>query len=181
MTVLELVALAEKYRALIALRARRDAGREPDPAVREVLRALAARFPGSLRELDTLGRAELERRAEATSRAASGGPEEPWMAWIMAYHRLMAAVLAIKRETAAGRRARIALSDVQAAALAANAARETGFPLDSAFVRCVDRPARGRLGPLVMATLSHVLGIKVHLLSKTLFPPRRPSSPRPEG
>ena len=86
-----LAALARKYAALVALRARRDGGGAA--ATREELRALAAEFPGCLRELDTLGVKELARRAEAAATAASGGAREPWMDWIAAYHALMSDAL----------------------------------------------------------------------------------------
>jgi len=89
-----LEALAGKYRALLALRGRRDEGGAP--ATRAELRALAARFPGCLRELDTLGRDELGRRAEAVATAAAGGAREPWMDWIAAYHALMSEALAAR-------------------------------------------------------------------------------------
>ena len=58
-------AMARKYRALVALRARRDGGGAA--ATRDELRALAAEFPGCLRELDTLGPEELGRRAAAAA------------------------------------------------------------------------------------------------------------------
>jgi hypothetical protein len=87
-------ALASKYRTLMALRARRDAGGAP--ATRDELRALAARFPGCLRELDTLGRDELARRATAAAAAAAGGAREPWMEWIAGYHALMTDALAAR-------------------------------------------------------------------------------------
>jgi hypothetical protein len=73
-------ALARKYRALAALRARRDG--DGAAATRDELRVLAAEFPGCLRELDTLGAAELTRRAAA----CAAGAHEPWMDWIAAYH-----------------------------------------------------------------------------------------------
>ena len=87
-------ALARKYAALVRLRARRDQGGAA--ATRDELRALAAEFPGALRELDTLGPAELARRAAACAAAAAGGPREPWMAWIAAYHDLVAETLAAR-------------------------------------------------------------------------------------
>jgi hypothetical protein len=87
-------ALARKYTALVALRARRDRGGVP--ATREELRALAGEFPGCLRELDTLGPGELVRRATAVAAAAAGGPCEPWMDWIGSYHALMNDALAAR-------------------------------------------------------------------------------------
>jgi hypothetical protein len=87
-------ALARKYAALARLRTRRDGGGRA--ATRDELRALAAEFPGALRELDTLGPAEISRRAAACAAAAAGGPREPWMAWIAAYHDLVAEALAAR-------------------------------------------------------------------------------------
>ena len=87
-------ALADKYRALLALRTRRDAGGVPP--TRAELRALAARFPGCLRELDTLGRDELARRVATAAAAATGGTREAWMDWIAAYHTLMSDALAAR-------------------------------------------------------------------------------------
>lgn len=89
-----LATLARKYRALVALRGRRDRG--GPAATRDELRGLAAEFPGCLRELDTLGPGELARRAAAVEAAAEGGPREPWMDWIAAYHALMAEALAAR-------------------------------------------------------------------------------------
>jgi hypothetical protein len=88
-------ALARKYAALSRLRARRDHGGAA--ASREELRALADECPGALRELDTLGPGELARRAAACAAAAAGGPTEPWMAWIAAYHGLVAGELAARK------------------------------------------------------------------------------------
>jgi hypothetical protein len=79
---------------LAALRVRRDEGGAP--ATREELRALAAEFPGCLRELDTLGPGELARRATTAAAAAAGGAREPWMDWIAAYHTMMADALAAR-------------------------------------------------------------------------------------
>ena len=86
--------LARKYEALAALRDRRE-GSGP-AATRDELRALASQFPGCLRELDTLGGPEIARRAASCAAAAEGGPVEPWMAWIAAYHELVAASLAAR-------------------------------------------------------------------------------------
>ncbi|HXJ23527.1 MAG TPA: hypothetical protein VMT03_25150 [Polyangia bacterium] len=86
-----LEALARKYAALVALRSRRDG--DGPAATRAELRALAAEFPGALRELDTLGAAELARRADACAAALAGEIQEPWMAWIDAFHTLMRGAL----------------------------------------------------------------------------------------
>jgi len=82
-----LEALARKYGRLVALRGRRDG--DGPAATRAELRALAAEFPGALRELDTLGAAELARRSAACAAALGGEAEEPWMAWIDQFHARM--------------------------------------------------------------------------------------------
>lgn len=150
-------ALARKYRALTALRARRDGGGEG--ATREELRALAAEFPGCLRELDTLGAVELQRRAAVCAAAeAAGGDgaadeppdepaDEPWMAWIAAYHELMREALA---ERAEARREGLG--------------RPRGSP---------SRPSR--LNVVVLRELGARFGMPPATIAAALFPVRRPS------
>jgi hypothetical protein len=77
----------------------RPVGVEDTVADRASMRALATEFPGALRELDRLGAVELERRVMVLSRSTAGEDvdDEPWMAWIVAYHELMRQVLADKR------------------------------------------------------------------------------------
>ena len=168
----DLLELAEKYRALAALRARRDAAGEPDRAreARAALRALAERHPGCLRELDTLGGAEIARRAQAAAAAGAGGPGEPWMTWIWAYHRLMRAALAIKRAVGGGP----APEREQRAALAAEASAAAGWAIDVDFVTAAARPAQGRLGPVVLRRLAALYEVPAAEVSAALFPARRP-------
>jgi hypothetical protein len=111
-------ALLRKYRVLARWRRAKDRAFETSPhqeetgpadqadrlvgledtvADRAGMRALAAEFPGALRELDRLGSVELERRVMVLSRRDAGDDDEPWMAWIVAYHELMRQVLADKR------------------------------------------------------------------------------------
>jgi hypothetical protein len=167
----ELHALARKYRALVALRERRDqqqpARPQPDddsPPLSErtpaaVLRSLAREFPGCLRELDTLGAAELARRAARVEEAATGGAAtEPWMSWIARYHALMRAALAIRR---AGGRAAEGAGDAAEA--------------DAAFVADVMAPPDGRVGVVVLRRLARDFGVPAREIAATLFPVRRPS------
>jgi len=145
----ELRALARKYRALVALRARRD-GPPAGHARLEELRELAREFPGCLRELDTLGAAELARRAAVVESAAAGGAREDWMAWIWGYHRLMRAALAIRRG-------------------------DSGEVDDPSFVLQVQAPPAGRLGILVLRHLAARHGRAAKEIAAALFPLRRPS------
>ncbi|HVY45347.1 MAG TPA: hypothetical protein VHB21_05685, partial [Minicystis sp.] len=92
--------LAHKYARLVELRRARAAG-EPVPP-REVFRALAAEFPGALYELDTLPMDALEARAAATAEAASLGEPAAWMRFMIDYHALFRAALAVKGATGRG-------------------------------------------------------------------------------
>jgi hypothetical protein len=142
-------ALARKYAALVELRRRRDAGGPPSGG--GALRALAAEFPGCLRELDTLGLAELERRAGATATAAAGGPPEPWMAWIGGYHALMRDALALR-----------------------DPARAPTVVADAAFAAAVHAPPHGRVVVVVLRALAARFDVPAATISAALFPARRP-------
>jgi hypothetical protein len=148
----ELAALARKYAALGALRGRRDAG--GSAATRAELRALAREFPGCLRELDTLGAPEIARRAAACAEAAAGpAPKpEPWMAWIAAYHVLMARALEVRASS--GDRARAAADAFEQAALA---------------------PPGGRVNVVVLREIGQRFGVSAATVAETLFPVRRRS------
>jgi hypothetical protein len=163
----ELAALADKYDALVRLRARRDSG---GPEVsREELRDLARRFPGSLRELDTLGPAELARRARAARAALAGAPGETWMVWISTFHRLMAAALLVKGDPSLGRERTVEET------LASRAEARAGFPLERTLLETFARPPTGRLAPLVIAELARRFGVSAEEVRGCLFPRRRPA------
>jgi hypothetical protein len=140
-----LEALTRKYQHLLALRGRRDGG--GPAATRAELRALAAEFPGALRELDTLGAAELARRAAACAAALAGGGQEPWMAWIDRFHALM----------------RQALD-----------ARAGGGVAGDDFLSAVLDPPDGRMLPIVVQRVAAAFAAPPELVAATLFPSRRP-------
>jgi hypothetical protein len=143
-------ALARKYERLASWRDRRDG--DGPTATREELRALATEFPGCLRELDTLGAAELGRRAAACAAAADDpAATELWMAWVDGYHAL------VRR------------------ALAAREARGRGEAPGDAFAQAILAPPGGRMGVVVMRALAARFGVPAVTIAATLFPPRRPS------
>src|SRR5438552_1202282 len=103
--------LADKYRTLAELRARReqreaegwtrfsdDEGRQRGAAFRRV----AARFPGALRELHSSPAAVLAAKASAVEaelaelRAGGGAPARPWIAVVLDFHATLAEALAVK-------------------------------------------------------------------------------------
>ena len=147
----DLRALARKYQRLVGWRGQRDEG---STATRDELRTLAAEFPGCLRELDTLGVAELARRAQACAAAAEGTTAaEPWMAWIDGYHALMRQAFAARDRRARG------LSEETA----------------DAFERAILSPPGGRMGVVVLRTLAARFGVPAPTIAAALFPVRRPS------
>ena len=164
----QLRALAAKYRQLAALRVQRDAA---SATPRQTLRALAALHPGCLRELDTLGLAELERRERVAEAAAAGAPREPWLDWVWAYHRLMQATLLVKRAVGRGGTP----ADETRRRLCEEATRLAGWPLDDAFVTEVASPPQGRIGVVVLRRLAGLFGAPAAEIARTLFPPRRDS------
>ena len=137
-------ALARKYRTLAAIRA---AG----GAAREQLRALAAEFPGALRELDNLPLEELEERAAALE----AGADEPWMGWLAAYHAWSRAALWLKTHP----------GDL------AGASDRAGRAVDAAFASAVARPPGRRLVRAVLERVAADSGVPKSVIEARLFPP----------
>ena len=164
--------LARKYRALLALRDAHDRGGRA--AEKAHLRALAAEFPGALRELDALPAAVMRARVEALEAAGDGAAVEPWMAAMAGYHALMRAALAIRRAGA----------DAGAVRAASEALRDaTGITLDARDLAAIARPPRGRLGVFVFGRLGAELGRCPDELWQAMFPTSRADrfAPRSEA
>lgn len=98
--------LLEKYRALLHLRQAREAAElrglkafsEDEARVRRAaMKALAARFPGALRELQSEG-AALRRRLLDVERALAGEAQAGWMVPAILFHEGMRADLKARRE-----------------------------------------------------------------------------------
>lgn len=141
-----LVEQADKYRLLVELAAG-EPGRTP--ARRDAMRAIAARFPGALREWEALSPAELKRRGEIAGGLArrAGGEEveaqlgDPALAWLR---------LAIQVQE----RLRAALAEVRADAASPASARSPG----------------SRLSARVHEEIARREGISVGALKAALFP-----------
>ena len=96
MTALEIAALRRKYEEIVRLREQALAHPDRDP--RRELSALAAEFPGALREADELPMEELRRRVAALAASERGTADvEPWMAIIARFHALTRGALCAKR------------------------------------------------------------------------------------
>lgn len=159
----DLTALREKYEAMLALRLDHDRARsdpsfvEPDP--RPAMAALAARFPGALREIDELPLEVIRSRiAELASAARDEAPIARWMIAQESFHRLARGALAAKRWLGKTR----ATSAASAAAFASAVAEGTMLADALAWATALDvvaRPPRGRLMNAVFARASTELGI----------------------
>lgn len=178
-----LAALARKYAVLAKWRRARDEGREGPTAVG--LRRMATRFPGSLRELDTLGLAELERRAESaeaaarTSKRSARAPDD-WMLWIATVHALLRAVLAWRRQHGraqaapglrAGKRPFRAGTDL---GLTQRVRAGTGLMLTEREVARLLAPPSGRTLPVVLDLVARKYHVEPGALARRLFPSRLP-------
>lgn len=181
----DLAELREKYVRIRGLRRAHDRARsdprfvEPDPT--EELRAIAATWPGALRELDTLPLALVDARIDALGGAIEeAGVPEPWMIAQVRFHRLARGALVAKRWTNAGRRttapeAAHPLGPHERASFAAAMASEPHGRDALAWEGALDtiaRPPGRRLTRVVLARLAEELGISEGAARLLVFPKR---------
>jgi hypothetical protein len=136
----------EKYRALLELRGRSD----DDPA--SAMKALAARYPGALREADDLSLEALRGRLAALDGACPPRWAEP----LDAYHRCMRLAFSVKR---AGGRTRDAA-----------AAREAAPDVPEALLSGLLRPPERSVSRHVLVRLAAARGEDPDTLEDRLFP-----------
>jgi hypothetical protein len=168
----ELRGLLRKYDALADLRSRREEGGGVAP--RGELLALAREFPGALRELDTLPRAEIERRQAQLRATLLGDPPAPWMTWLIAYHATMRAALFIKGRLARSHVRGTPVPGDLVREIAREAERHARFVIDENFVHAVAAPPARRVNAAVFERLGRELGVPADQMWQTLFPSRRP-------
>lgn len=159
----DLFALEAKYTQLEELRRARERG-EAVPE-RAVFKDLATRFPGALRELDTLPMTVIEARKLALRAVLQGHMIEPWMAWMVAYHALTRVALWVKLRTAK----QPDVTEERANQLRLGIEREFGFGVDEQFVVDVACPQAGRINVVVMERLEKRFGVSVTELRRGIF------------
>jgi len=140
-----ILGLCDKYQALLALRVHKT-----QVAPRSELAALAAAFPGALRELDCLPLPVIERRLASVRAVAAGNvPVERWMALQIAYHGCMRAVLRVRRALLASgdRSFDDPLACLQRFAYTAAADEPAPAWFSQAVLRSIVSPPHGRLNP----------------------------------
>jgi hypothetical protein len=162
-------ALCGKYEKLCDLRQRQ----QTDVAPRAEMVALAAAFPGALRELDCLPLEELERRAAALRAVLEGGAEvERWMVLQIRYHGFMRAVLRIKRLMLAQDS-----SEPQPLAYTPALDEPALERFDAEALAAIRKPPRGRLNPWVLTQVAREHAVTEACIENALW--RVPISARP--
>lgn len=168
--MIDLPALREKYREMKRLRVAHAAGEDGDP--RPAMRALAARFPGALREIDELPMELIDARLAAVEGAMAGAEPEGWMIALGRYHAWMRLALRLRLACAHDRR-------VEAArAWLAGASREHAddvdpSELDEAMLGAILRPPGGRLHGVVLARVGRELELEPAAIDGHLRNPGR--------
>jgi len=160
----DILALLRKYEELLRLRQEGgpDSQTESDP--RPALAALAAEFPGALRELDQLPLSDLEARIAALRSVVRGeeGPG-PWMAVQARFHHLMRGALLAKRWLGGRRLVDVAVLDRFRTELPSQAGI---WAKDLAHIAA---PPRGRVVELVLIRVAEELGVDVLLARRLMF------------
>lgn len=159
----DLRGLRDKYERMLALRTAHARARvdpffvEPDP--RPEMARLAEEYPGSLREIDTLGLDVIAARIAAL-RTAEARPREaqPWMIAQVAFHRYARGALAAKRWLAGRRAITPALRSAFTRATA-RLPRGADAGLFAEELETIAQPPRGRLMDVVHARVARALDV----------------------
>jgi hypothetical protein len=166
----ELAELKRKYEGMLRLRLRDAACPGGDPRLE--MAALAALFPGSLRELDQLPLETIRARIEELSHCITGvGVAKSWMPACARFHRLMRGALAAKKWLGAQRAVhpelvrafRESLNDL-------SCAEDARLWTDD--LERVARPPRGKLTALVFERLAAELGVSPSQARAHVLAPR---------
>lgn len=158
--------LRDKYVAMRAMRVEHEAGAGGDP--RERMRALAARFPGALREIDELPLATIEARIAELDEVLRTEREAPrWAIGLAEYHAWMRAALAIRREAGVERDRDRALAWIEAQPAAGTPSREELREALGAMLR----PPDGRLNRWLFERLARREGVSREAIEARLFTP----------
>jgi len=159
---------------MLAMRVAHAAGDEDAAQVRDRMAALAARFPGALREIDDLALGEIRRRVAALEGVLAGiALAEPWMEAIALFHALARGALAAKRWLGGRKR-------VDAAVKRRFTAEVESIPFAEDARAWADQlatiasPPRGRVLDSVFARLARTMGTSEREVRRLVFgTPRR--------
>lgn len=134
------------------------------------MRALAARFPGALREIDLLPDALLDARiAELEAVCGAGSPPPRWACAVADYHAWMRIALTLRREAGPGRDRARAIRWIET--LYRPAADEPPPDEVRAVLHPVLHPPEGRLNRWIFTYLAPRHGLSPGELESEIFPP----------
>lgn len=163
--------LVVKYTEIRRLRILALEAPHADP--REEMAALAAQFPGALREIDELPLEAIDARLASLSRAqADSAAIEPWMSAVMAFHDLTRGALAAKKWLA-GRKniGETDRAELEKVALSMPEGKAMLVWLDD--LPAIAQPPRGKLTDLVFRRLAGMLAISETEARALVFTKRR--------
>ena len=158
---------------MLAMRVVHAAGDEDVAAVRALMAALAARFPGALREIDELPLEEIRRRIAALDAVLADSAEvEPWMEAIALFHAMARGALAAKRWL--GGRKRL---DASVKRRFSAEVESLPFAQDARTwadeLALIASPPRGRVLDSVFARLARTMGTSDRAARRLVFGPSR--------
>lgn len=154
--------LLEKYVEMRAMRLASAAGDPVDPRPR--MRALAARHPGALREIDELPMDEIEERIAVLE----AGEQPSWAVTLIAYHGWMRVALGIKR----AHRPATDPGSVREWLVARYRPRPGEPPLealDEETIIAILRPPGGRLSRWVLTRIARERGLSLDRVEAEAF------------
>jgi hypothetical protein len=161
--------LRAKYAEMLSMRMEHASGAEDPTFVRRRMSTLAARFPGSLREIDELELREIRRRIAALDGVLGQGcAVEPWMEAVALFHRLTRGSLVAKKWLAGRKRVDASIRDAFVESIPglpfADDAREWAGQLAR-----IASPPGGRLTALVYVRLGRALGVSEREARRLVF------------
>jgi len=172
----DLAGLVRKYVEIRRLRL--QAERDPSLDPRRQMAALAAEFPGALREADELPMDEIDRRLVTLDRVAAGHEAAPaWMSMLARFHALTRGALCAKKWLAGRKEVDDATERAFTAEVGtlcyASDAREWSGELAR-----LAKPPRGRVTDVVFERLARELGVEEGVVrGQVLGAGRRPVGP----
>ena len=150
----------------------------PHADPKDEMAALAAEFPGALREIDELPIEEIDARLASLARASRDlSAVEPWMRAVLSFHELTRGALTAKKWLS-GRKIvtaadRDALQKLAASTQDGSAVAPWLEDLDS-----IAQPPRGKITELVFRRLAVMLSVSEAEARALVFTRQRPAKPR---
>lgn len=157
-------ALTEKYATMLELIARRAHDAEDRP--NDVLRKLAERFPGALRELDAFPLQVLRERHLGAVNAEAGAELSSLLAWIARYHGWMRLLLYVKSSLA--RPAQAGVGHVLQP-FAAEKGMPTWDAANKRLIEVVRNPPLGRLNELAFSVVAREFDVRPEVVEVSCF------------